>query len=289
VFATHYSYVWLTNSTGTAASNTAPKPFFQTAGWMVNQNSADSATGYVDQTLQGDTGTQARRIAFAQWLQLVGASTTIGQILVNVVRQDFNSVSALPATMAGTPAQQWLYSTTTPFTAPLHYTFDTPVAYAPDPVPTTQCGRVLYSDFHVSDAVSGGATFPTECTTGTMSAQEKTLEFMLFDLASCIGPAWGACTPKTCDELDYNCGPAGDGCDDRVVLQCGGCPMGQVCGGGGDSTCGTGLCKPRTCADLDAHCGKIGDGCGAIVDCGACSSGLICGGAGVPNQCGGLF
>ncbi|MEO8846183.1 MAG: hypothetical protein ABI591_04895 [Kofleriaceae bacterium] len=289
VFATHYSYVWLTNSTGTAASNTAPKPFFQTAGWMVNQNSAAAATGYVDQTLQGDPGTQARRVAFAQWLQLVGASSTLGQILVNVVREDFNSVSALPATAAGTPAQQWLYSSGTPFSAPLHYTFDTPVAYAPDAAPTTQCGRVLYSDFHVSDAVSGGATFPTECTTGTMTAQEKTLEFMLFDLASCVGPPPPVtCTPKTCMDLGFTCGESGDGCDDGIVLDCGSCPTNQVCGAGGAGTCGT-VCTPQTCAQANAQCGLIGDGCGSTVDCGTCPTNLSCGGGGFANQCGGLF
>ncbi|CAN5216527.1 hypothetical protein BH11MYX1_BH11MYX1_28510 [soil metagenome] len=239
VVATHYSYVWLTNSTGTTGTNTAPKPFSQTADWMVNQSAADSATGFVDQTLQGDPGTQARRVAFAHWLELVGASTTLGQILVNVVRNDFNSVSALAATAAATPAQQWLYSSGTPFTAPLHYTFDTPVAYAPDAAPTTQCGRVLYSDFHVSNATSGGATFPSECTSGPMTAQEKTLEFMLFDLASCVGAAPPlTCTPKTCMDLGYTCGESGDGCDDGVVLQCGSCAMGQFGGGGGTSTCG---------------------------------------------------
>ena len=289
VFATHYSYVWLTNSTGTAGTNTAPKPFFQTAAWMVNQSSASSATGIVDQSLQGDTGTQARRVAFAQWLQLVGASTTPGQIPVNVVRNDFNSVSNLPATAAGTPAQQWLYSSGAPFTGPLHYTFDTPVAYAPDPAPTTQCGRVLYSDFHVSNATSGGATFPAECTSGAMTAQEKTLEFMLFDLASCVGPAAPpTCTAKTCAELGYTCGASGDGCDDGVVLQCGSCAMGQVCGGGGTNVCGA-SCVPLTCATQGAECGAIGDGCGATVDCGPCPSGLTCGAGGIPNTCGGIF
>jgi hypothetical protein len=287
VFATHFSYVWLTNSDGTVGSNTAPKPFFQTADWQVNQGNFNTATGLVDQTLQGDPGTQARRIAFANWLQLVGASTTLGQIPVNVVRKDFNSVSSTPATAAGTPAQQWLYSASNP-AGPLHYTFDTPVAYTPDPPPTTQCGRVLYSDFHVSDASSGNATFPSECTVGPMTPQEKTLEFMLFDLASCVGPPVGSCTPKTCAQLGYNCGMSGDGCDDGVVLDCGGCAMGQTCGGGGQGMCGTGACTPRTCADVGASCGVIGDGCGGTVDCGTCPMGQACGGGGA-NVCGGVI
>jgi len=288
VFATHFSYVWLTNDSTNTAGNTAPKPFYQTADWEVGQGSYTSATGFVDQTLQSDPATQARRVAFANWLMQVGASTTLGQIPVNEVRHDMNSVSTLPATMGGTPAQQWLYSTGTPFTGPLHYTFDTPVAYAPDPKPATQCGRVLFSDFHVSDAQSGGSTFPSECTDGPMNAQEKTLEFMLFDLASCVGPPPLQCQPKTCADFGYNCGLSGDGCDDGVVLDCGTCPNGMTCGGGGQNTCGTSTCTKRTCADAGANCGIIGDGCGGTVDCGMCPDGQSCGGGGA-NICGGII
>jgi hypothetical protein len=287
VFATHFSYVWLTDSDGTVGSNTGPKPFSQTADWLVNQGDFNSVTGIVDQTLQGDAATRARRIAFAHWLLNVGASTTLGQIPVNVVRNDFNSVNPAAATASGTPAQRWLYATT-PFNGPLHYTFDTPVAYAPNPPPMKQCGRVLYSDFHVSDAMSGGAMFPTECTAGPMTAQEKTLEFMLFDLASCVGPPAGMCTPKTCTQLGFNCGQSGDGCDDGVVLDCGMCAMGQTCGGGGTGQCGGGMCNPLTCAQVGAQCGIIGDGCGNTVDCGPCPMGQTCGGAGMANQCGSI-
>jgi hypothetical protein len=287
VFATHFSYVWLTNSSGAANTNTAPAPWYQTAAWAVGQGAFPSTLGLVDQTLQGDAATQTRRVAFANWLKGVGASTTLGEIPVNVVRHDFNSVSALPATKAGTPAQQWLY-TNDAFTGPLHYTFDTPVDYAT--TPTTQCGRVLYSDFHVSDAASLNVSFPQECTTGTMSPQEKTLEFMLFDLASCVGPPLtSTCSPKTCGQLGFNCGMSGDGCADGVVLDCGSCPMGMTCGGGGTGVCGTNACTPRTCASIGATCGVIGDGCGGTVDCGLCATGLTCGGGGSPNTCGGII
>jgi hypothetical protein len=171
----------------------------------------------------------------------------------------------------------------------LHYTFDTPVAYAPDPAPTTQCGRVLFSDFHVSDAKSGGDTFPAECSKTTMTAQEKTLEFMLFDLASCVGPPPGACTPKTCMDFGYTCGQSGDGCDDGIVLNCGMCGNGMTCGGGGPNMCGSTSCMPQTCASTGAMCGIIGDGCGGTADCGMCPSGQACGAGGMANQCAGIF
>ena len=281
VFATHYSYVWLTNSDGSPGSNTAPTPFSQTADWSVDQGFFPTEIATVDTTAQGDPETRARRAAFAQWLQLVGASTAFGQIMVNTVRADFNAVSPSPATADHTPAQLWL---TTPDT-PIAYTFDTPVAYAPSPAPAQRCGRVLYNDFHVSDAVSNGATFPAECSDGPLTPQEQTLEFMLFDLATCTGPQPDGCTPRTCAEQGIGCGLAGDGCNDGVVLACGACANGRTCGGGGPGVCGTGACTPITCAALDGSCGIIGDGCGGSVDCGMCAPDQVCGAPGLPNQC----
>lgn len=65
-------------------------------------------------------------------------------------------------------------------------TFNVPVGAAPE----AQCGRVVYADFHVSaSALSGSSsTFPDGCLGGDLSAQEKALEFMLFDLTSCLTP-----------------------------------------------------------------------------------------------------
>ena len=52
----------------------------------------------------------------------------------------------------------------------------------------TRASRLTGLDFHVTGAngASGGKPFPTECDNGPLSPQEKVLEFMLFDLASCI-------------------------------------------------------------------------------------------------------
>jgi len=238
VFATHYSYVWLTNSDGTTGSNTGPKPFSQTATWFANQAIADTAIATVDQTAQSDSDTQARRIAFASWLQLVGASTTPGQIAVAAVRHDFDAVSAVAATASGAPAQRWLATGA----IPLHYTFDTPVAYPPTRSRRSSAVASCTATFTSPMRPRSARCFPANARP-PMTPQEKTLEFMLFDLAACAGPQPGPCVPKTCAEQGYTCGLAGDGCDDGVVLHCGGCPMGQECGQGIDvGTCGTGLC-----------------------------------------------
>ena len=47
-------------------------------------------------------------------------------------------------------------------------------------------------DLHVSAGGDGSdkpnKPFPTGCVTTTMSPREKVLEFMLFDIASCVAP-----------------------------------------------------------------------------------------------------
>lgn len=93
------------------------------------------------------------------------------------------------------------------------------------------------------------------------------------------------CTPATCASLNASCGEASDGCGG--VLQCGGCPDGQTCGGAGaENACGTPACQPATCQALGASCGAIGDGCGGQLDCGSCPQGQVCGGGGAANVCG---
>ena len=166
VFATHFSYSWLWNT----------PPFSTTATWAPNQASpADPLIGIIDQTFP-------KGLAFAQWLGTVGASALVGgvpaipvQIAINQPRRDLNAV--VP------PSQRWIYSVT-PGTVQ-HYTFNTPVGTSPG----SQCGRVLFSDFHVSNSTNTGLTFPKECgADAPLTPQEKVLEFMLFDLASCIQP-----------------------------------------------------------------------------------------------------
>jgi hypothetical protein len=97
-----------------------------------------------------------------------------------------------------------------------------------------------------------------------------------------------ACMPKTCAELNADCGPVADGCGG--LLDCGPamCPKaGEICGGGGPSKCGVADsgCKAKTCVELDANCGKQGDGCGNLIDCGTCTGTDTCGGV-TPNKCG---
>ena len=92
-----------------------------------------------------------------------------------------------------------------------------------------------------------------------------------------------ACVPKTCAELDAECGKVPDGCDG--VLSCGTCGSGETCGAAGPNQCGTGTCTPQTCAEAGGECGLLGDGCGEVIDCGGCPMGQSCG-VEEPNRCG---
>jgi len=160
---------------------------------------------------------------------------------------------------------------------PLEYTFNTPTAAAP----ANQCGRVLFSDFHVTAGgyFSGDPAQP-------MTPQEKVFEYLIFDLSSCIQPDVQVCLPRSCAEQGLSCGSAADGCG-NVIPSCGPCTGPATCGGGGTpGHCGV-PCTPRSCSELGFNCGPQGDGCGAQMPCGACTGGQTCGGGGSPGVCGG--
>jgi hypothetical protein len=95
-----------------------------------------------------------------------------------------------------------------------------------------------------------------------------------------------ACSPKTCAQLGAQCGTADDGCG--KMIDCGTCPSGLTCGGGGTpNVCGGGCgCCPLTCADQGYNCDVHGDGCGNTIDCGSCTAPETCGGSGMPGVCG---
>jgi len=121
-----------------------------------------------------------------------------------------------------------------------------------------------------------------------MTEQEKILEYMIWDLASCVvTPPQPTCTPLSCDDQHITCGPAGNGCGAEIT-SCGMCMPPETCGGGGVfGTCGVppGPCTKATCKDQNIGCGPAGDGCGNPLDCGSCPAGQTCGADGMKGQC----
>ncbi|HET7540668.1 MAG TPA: hypothetical protein VFK05_12375 [Polyangiaceae bacterium] len=347
VFATHYSYAWLTKNDQNTAQAGVADNWSEVAKWHRDEGDKPaSAVGHIDLT------SNPKGNAFQGWLEAVNASTPgSGTISVNVVRHDSDSISAVPG-----KTQQWLYrdgtntkvcsvsgascastacaakvcrndpnfKTCTVNTdcggtnncvsqtcggtdysgtkVPLHFTYNTPVNLVEDLTsnpPKLQCGRVLFSDFHVEDADEQDKIFPAQCgkvctadsqcgtggkcTSGycltAMTAQEKLLEYMIFDLGSCVPPP-ETCKPATECPAGQDCGYAPDGCGGLIA--CGECKNGETCGAGNPpvpNKCGKGTtsCVPLTCGAQNIECGPAADGCGdKIESCGTCSAGEIC-------------
>jgi hypothetical protein len=244
-FFTHFSYAWLYNVN---PSNQFP--------WNSTTNTRNVDGTHWDSNIQVQVNTGfARGQTFADWLALATVNALSGtnppQITVLEARDDMST----PVTLPIATAQEWLstYNATPGGPSALHVTFDAPWGYPAD----QQCGRVLWSGFHVTTAnLTGGHTsglaFPAECA-GSFTAQEKVLAYMMFDMTSCITPP-PPCIPLTCAQQGITCGPAGDGCGG--LLDCGPCPPND--------------CIPRTCPTNDNTCQILPDNCGKVIYCGAC-------------------
>lgn len=159
VFDTHYNYYWIENG---------PSPLPGTATFSPNAAGPDPTTATVDTSFpKGD--------AFATWLVAAGASSIKGQIPITQAKYDVSAVAP--------PSTRWVFGQGAGGPNVFHYTFNAPVG-----VPEAQqCGKVLFSDFH---AAAGSnvqqVPFPGECNGAPLTPQEAALEFMLFDLSSCI-------------------------------------------------------------------------------------------------------
>jgi hypothetical protein len=129
--------------------------------------------------------------AMADWLVNVKASDTKGKL---PLWQGKHSVFSVNPTVA----QRWIYSDAIPTDSfnqnpkgVQYMTFNTPVGAAEG----KECGRTCFTDIHVSGGALGTGDeagpmfpFPNGCVTKELSPQEKALEFMIFELSSCVQP-----------------------------------------------------------------------------------------------------
>jgi hypothetical protein len=181
-FLSHWHNYWLEHG---------PAPLPMVATFDHQADMPDPFTAHLDTSFP-------KGQAMSNWLVNVGGSTTPGQLVIRAAQHTVDIVNT-------TYSQRWIYSDAMPAATQqtLHnastqyFTFNTPADVAPE----LQCGRVVFSDIHVSNAgtpadQSGTSLpFPTGCKAIDLSPQEKALEFMLFDLSSCIIPDSGVPIP----------------------------------------------------------------------------------------------
>jgi hypothetical protein len=166
VFASHWHNIWIEQG---------PAPWDTAATWDFQNDLNDIEA---DVNVSFDRGAD-----LAQWLVNVAASTTLGKIDITAAQHTLTGVAS--------GVDRWIYADTTDNGTPSvqYFSYTTPLEAPGD----QRCGRVVFSDIHVSsgdrsatDRVfpSGGCTSPVD----QMSPQEKVLAFMIFDIASCVGP-----------------------------------------------------------------------------------------------------
>ncbi len=182
----HYHWSWIrTFSTTDSPPVVYPSPFGDVATW-IDPISTSSIGTSISTTI--DT-TLPRGQAMAAWLLAVNASTTLGFLtLTGEVKP--TAVDTQPPTPP--VAQRWIYEPVSGDAGAAlrthYFSFDTPITAAPD----QQCGRFVYTGLHVTTSDSSKAdsktTFPSCCQVRDLLPQEKAIEFMVFDLSSCVQP-----------------------------------------------------------------------------------------------------
>jgi hypothetical protein len=183
IFATHFSYAWLDPAAPYSAQ------FGNVANWTTTgEEQITTGVGTVQENFSDG-------IILADWLHNAGSTVagTSNEIDISTLRTDVGSVNA--------PTQSWVTLNSGSYSGQtgnpvMQMTFNVPFG-APA---ASQCGRVMYNDYHVITVSDSGAIYPKECPSYsstapnnfnpsyTMSAQEEMLEYALFDLSAFVQP-----------------------------------------------------------------------------------------------------
>jgi hypothetical protein len=197
-FASHFHYSWFAGPFASKQAYTAPADWGSNLATWTNPNppSSDGPIGGIIQTtLNGSSMPFAKGLAFQQWLSGVGAlgqnGVPAGELSIYDPR--YNAVVAA----ANVPSQSWIVADSSGMAGQtIYFSFDTPVNLDPSPPSAdggggaAYCGRAVFSDLHVAgNPMTDDDTPPPDgCSSKPLSPQEKALEFMLFDLSSCVLP-----------------------------------------------------------------------------------------------------
>ena len=179
IFTSHYHHYWFSNS---------PIPEVKGVASWVNDFSCSggscppivpepAATDIVNATVNTSF---PKGQAMHDWLQNTGSLTgPDGTLPIQEARDNVSAIGpggiswmTIKNPAAGANNQ----------VAHEYVSFNAPVGAKDEEV----CGRVVYTDLHVGAGDKTGQPFPSGCNTNELTPQQKALEFMLFDLSSCV-------------------------------------------------------------------------------------------------------
>lgn len=181
VFTSHFHYTFF--STGGAPADTVSTGTWRAAPEVTPPPAqGNPKTTPVNASFPANPFPKAA--AMKEWLTAQSALNPDGTLPIYDARHNIDAV-------ADGKALAWL-NVTNPnasnANAVQYMSFNAPVGAPEDQI----CGRVVFSDLHVGggpgvqDDPTSAVAFPAGCVSTDLSAQQKALEFMLFDLSSCV-------------------------------------------------------------------------------------------------------
>ena len=173
VFLSHWHNIWIGGESGVPSHGIPSWQSIATWNYAAAQDQENTIAS-IDQTVP-------KGMSFARWLENVGASATFGQIPVSGARYTLPSNDPLRS-------DRRVYLD--PALSNNHVSVQDLEFTTPNDVPAGQrCGKVVFSDMHVSAGSRSRPTvpFPGDCSAADLTPQEKALAFILFDISSCVG------------------------------------------------------------------------------------------------------
>ena len=204
VFASHFHYQWFADASSSFIN-------YDLASWRGGTCDSGDVNDVIQTTLLNGHPF-AKGQGMETWMETVGGATknsstgafefpvTAARHNATVTQQNPNAtvwvvggpdVASVNPT-GSCPEQAGVVTSAPAMTQ--YFSWDEPIGSSVEKT----CGRIVYSDLHVGAAsndyggsmVTSSGVVPTECMHGAkLSPQEDVLEFMLFDLSSCLTPA----------------------------------------------------------------------------------------------------
>ncbi len=267
-------------TTATSGSSTTRRSARRRTGASTStRRSRPNQTGYINTAFP-------KGLELAEWLQNIGASTTPGQIPINTLRWDINAngVNDPPSRSSG------CRSRTRPRRRAdaLHVQHPRRRDAGDHPVRQGALRRLpRRGDVTTGLGLDNGVHFPSECPAGAMTPQEKLLEFMIFDLGSCVAPDEPDLHAHDLRGAEHHCGPAGDGCGNDRSSAAPAPPARRAAAAAPRASAARRRARRKTCAAA-GHSAAARPATAAANSSTAAPAraGQTCGGGGMPGVCG---